>query len=36
MGEVKILPDGSLMNEENSLYMFMGKKLTESLLFPME
>lgn len=34
MSEVKILPDGSLMNEENSLYMFMGKKVNGKPIIP--
>lgn len=34
MSGVKLLPDGSLMNEENSLYMFMGKKVNGKPIIP--
>ena len=34
MSEVKILPDGSLMNEENCMYMYLGKKINGKPIIP--
>jgi hypothetical protein len=34
MSKVKILPDGSLMNEENCLYMYMGEYVNGKPIIP--
>ena len=34
MSEVKILSDGSLMNEENCMYMYLGKKINGKPIIP--